>query len=94
MCPLPRAANTLLFRYLQWSEISIRGSVGPQALHLQNRKYRGRVTELVLVFLNSNVVCAVVHMDGPVLRSQPHRRLRRIVLLLTPLSQFSASFNI
>ena len=33
------------------------------------------MTELVLVFLNSNVVRAVVHMDGPVLCSQPHRRL-------------------
>ena len=56
------------------------------------------MTELVLVFLNSNVVRAVVHMDGPVLRSQPHRRLIRIVLLLPSLlslrSQFSASFNI
>ena len=39
------------------------------------------MTELVLVFLNSNVVRTVVHMDGPVFRAQPHRRLTRIFLL-------------
>ena len=44
-------------------------------LNLQYGEYGGRVAELVLVLLNPDVVRAVVDVDGPVLRAQPHGRL-------------------
>ena len=82
----------MLFRYLQCSGQKYK-YLALQFLYLQYREYRSGVTELVFVFLNSNVVRAVVDMDRPVLCAQPHRRLRGIVLTLPPLSQFSLNIQ-
>ena len=40
--------------------------------NLQNSEYGSRVTELVLVLLDPDVVSAVVDVDCPVLSPQPH----------------------